>query len=135
MIKNNQSNNPFFEMTALPPRADTTLKTEMQVVGDISPILTVYVRSEETVGYHGLLYIAMVYLAALLAALIPIILWLRGLLTKAEQTRLMKMETEINKYERERLAQQGLMGIDENIKGYEEGKVSRNEKGEGKEEG
>ena len=64
--KNNQTGNAFFVIDTLPSRVETTVKANVDTVGNNSPNLTVYVRSDETVAHHNILHIAVVYLLLLI---------------------------------------------------------------------
>lgn len=68
--ENNNTGSTFYEIDTLPPRTTTIVKADLLKIGD-SPNIITYLRSSETNGYHGVIYMGLVYLMLL----IPIFIW------------------------------------------------------------
>ena len=57
-----QTGSTLFEIEVIPPRSSTTVIVEYTITKDGPPMKT-FVRSDETVGYHGTILATLVYTA------------------------------------------------------------------------
>jgi hypothetical protein len=69
--KHNQTDNAFFKIDSLPSRVESTIKANLSILGKSKPTLTAYLRSDETNGVHGFIYLFSLYLLPL----VPLGVW------------------------------------------------------------